>query len=383
MMKNEYQGEIMKKRLTAILLACVMAFSFVPAAYAGSGENDAAAETKQGWDGGSYYRDGIAVNGLQEIDGKEYYFAGQKVVKKKIVYKIGDAYYAINKKGAVKQYSGVEAQAAERLCALYKKDIPALNAKKTEKLFRKAFLWCAKSCVDDNYKGVAKTGDYKKYAVQGFARRKGDCKTQASMLAVMAGLLGYKKVKFVHGLVPTISGFRTHAWITLKNGKKTFVTVGRFSAEKGHARLISAYERFHKEHPETSLIIVGGHGDLWNRTVKQVQDSECREDIFLVRYMSNPYPLMKLCDYFAFSSIYEGFGLVLAEADILGLPCFSPDLPGPRGFMQKYGGLLVEDSEDGIYTGFCTCINGEVPKQLKIDYEAYNQNAVAQFESML
>ena len=169
----------------------------------------------------------------------------------------------------------------------------------------------------------------------------------------------------------------------LNSAKKKVVTVGRFSAEKGHARLISAFERLHKGHPDTCLIIVGGHGDLWNRTVKQVQASECAEDIFLVRYMSNPYPLMKLCDYFAFSSIYEGFGLVLAEADILGLPCFSPDLPGPRGFMKRYGGLLVEDSEDGIYTGLCACINEEAPKQLKIDYEAYNRNAVAQFESML
>lgn len=169
----------------------------------------------------------------------------------------------------------------------------------------------------------------------------------------------------------------------LTSEKKKFITVGRFSAEKGHKRLISAFERFHKKNPDTILIIVGGHGDLWSRTVKQVQTSSCAEDIFLVRFMSNPYPLMKQCDYFAFSSIYEGFGLVLAEADILGLPCFSPNLPGPRGFMQKYGGLLVEDSEDGIYRGLCACINGEAPKQLKIDYEAYNQNAVAQFESML
>lgn len=114
-----------------------------------------------------------------------------------------------------------------------------------------------------------------------------------------------------------------------------------------------------------------------------MKTSDCPEDMVLVQYVSNPYPLVKSCDYFAFSSLYEGFGLVLAEADILGLPCFSPNLPGPRGFMQKYGGLLVDDSEDGIYTGLCACLNGSVPKQLNIDYEAYNKNAVAQFESLL
>ena len=99
--------------------------------------------------------------------------------------------------------------------------------------------------------------------------------------------------------------------------------------------------------------------------------------------MSNPYPLVKQCDYFAFSSLYEGFGLVLAEADILGLPCFSPDLPGPRSFMKKYGGLLVENSEKGILSGMEACINGITPKKLQVDYEEYNKTAVEQFESML
>lgn len=169
----------------------------------------------------------------------------------------------------------------------------------------------------------------------------------------------------------------------LASGKKKFVTVGRFSAEKGHKRLICAFETLHREYPDTCLVIVGGHGDLWEQTVKQVRDSSCPDSIFLVHYMSNPYPLMKQCDYFAFSSLYEGFGLVLAEADILGLPCFSPDLPGPRGFMKQYGGLLVEDSEEGILTGMQACIKGTVPKSLAVDYEQYNQNAVAQFESML
>ena len=169
----------------------------------------------------------------------------------------------------------------------------------------------------------------------------------------------------------------------LATKKKKFVTVGRFSAEKGHKRLISAFEVLHKEYPDTCLIIVGGHGNLWDTTVKQAKNSSCSESIFLVRFMSNPYPLMKQCDYFAFSSLYEGFGLVLAEADILGLPCFSPDLPGPRGFMQKYGGLLVENSEDGILFGMKSCMLGTVPKQLTVEYEQYNCTAVEQFESML
>ena len=169
----------------------------------------------------------------------------------------------------------------------------------------------------------------------------------------------------------------------LASGKKKFVSVGRFSVEKGHERLIKAFERLHREYPDTCLFIVGGHGELWNQTVRQVKESSCPDAVFLIRYMSNPFPLVKKCDFFALSSLYEGFGLVLAEADILGLPCFTTDIMGPRGFMQKYGGLLVEDSENGLLSGMRSCMKGTIAPRLTIDYEQYNCEAVAQFESII
>ncbi len=169
----------------------------------------------------------------------------------------------------------------------------------------------------------------------------------------------------------------------LGSEKKKFVSVGRYSPEKGHARLIRAFERLHKEHPDTCLIIIGGHGVLYEQTVRQAAQSSCPDSIFLVRHMSNPLPLVKQCDYFALSSYYEGFGLVLVEADVLGLPCFSTDIVGPRGFMNKYGGLLVEDSEDGILSGMQACLQERVPKQLSVDYEKYNAEAVRAFEALL
>lgn len=169
----------------------------------------------------------------------------------------------------------------------------------------------------------------------------------------------------------------------LASDKKKFVSVGRFSVEKGHERLMKAFEKMHRENPDTYLIIIGGHGNLWKKTVQQAEESSCPEAIFLICYMSNPYPLIKKCDYFVLSSLYEGFGLVLAEADILGLPCFSTNIDGPRGFMQKYGGLLVENNEQGILSGMKACVNGTIAKKLEIDYGQYNHEAVEQFEKII
>lgn len=169
----------------------------------------------------------------------------------------------------------------------------------------------------------------------------------------------------------------------LASDKKKFVSVGRFSVEKGHERLIKAFEAIHKEQPDTCLIIIGGHGNLWGKTVQQVEESSCADAVFLIRYMSNPYPLVKRCDYFVLSSLYEGFGLVLAEADILGVPCFSTNIAGPRGFMEKYGGLLVADSQKGLADGMRACLAGKIAAKLDIDYEQYNKEAIEQFESLL
>lgn len=169
----------------------------------------------------------------------------------------------------------------------------------------------------------------------------------------------------------------------LSSDKKKFISVGRFSVEKGHARLIRTFERLHKERPDTCLIIVGGSGNLWDKTVRQVKESSCPEVIFLVRDMLNPFPLMKQCDCLVLSSLYEGFGLVLAEADVLGVPCFTVDIDGPRSFMQTYGGRIVEDSEDGIYEGMKEALQTGCLQRLSVDYEEYNKKAVAGFEGLL
>jgi len=159
-----------------------------------------------------------------------------------------------------------------------------------------------------------------------------------------------------------------------------FINIGRFSPEKGHDRLLDAFDKIHKENPDTYLIIVGGRGALYDETLQRAQALDSYDHIVIILYLPNPFVLLKKCDYFIFSSRYEGFGLVLAEADILGVRCVSTDIPGPRTFMKKYGGTLVEDSEQGVYDGMKLCLDGKITNTLSVDYEEYNKEAVAEFE---
>lgn len=170
----------------------------------------------------------------------------------------------------------------------------------------------------------------------------------------------------------------------LNSDAKKIINVGRFSVEKGQRRLIDSFVRVWKDNPDAYLFIVGGYQvkGLYNELLQYVETLPCADHIVMIMAMSNPMPLVKKCHGSILTSFYEGFGLVLVEADILGVPVASTDIVGPRTFMQKHGGLLVEDSEAGIEEGIRRLIAGDVPT-LTVDYAEYNRNAVAEFESLL
>lgn len=171
------------------------------------------------------------------------------------------------------------------------------------------------------------------------------------------------------------------------------INIGRFSPEKGQIRLIEAFEKAVRDCDtkaagdqnmrKARLIILGSYGVEYNNIKERAVSSPYADRITIIKFMANPYPLLRQCDFFVLSSIYEGFGLVLCEADILGVPCFSPRITGPTAFMEKYGGMLVEDSVTGIADGIARCIRGEVKKTLQCDYAEYNKEAVKQFEDMV
>lgn len=170
----------------------------------------------------------------------------------------------------------------------------------------------------------------------------------------------------------------------LGSESKVLVSVGRFSPEKGHKRMIDAFNEVWQNNKDTYFIIIGGNqrDGLYDELCEYTKTLPCKDNVILILSMQNPLPIVKACDGFILGSFYEGFGLVLVEADILGLPVVSTDITGPRIFMQKHSGTLVEDSSDGVKKGFEMLLDGKVQK-LSVDYDEYNRQAVAEFKSLL
>jgi CDP-glycerol glycerophosphotransferase len=170
--------------------------------------------------------------------------------------------------------------------------------------------------------------------------------------------------------------------VILDNDEKKFITVGRFSPEKGHDQLMKAFDKTFAQHPNTWLVIIGGHGPLYEDTLALRDTLSSKEHIIIIQSMKNPQPVIRQCDYFFLSSHHEGLGLVLLEADIQGLPVVSTDILGPRGFVNAHGGTLVEDSVSGLAKGMEMSLAGQV-SAMNVDYDAYNKQAAAEFESVL
>ena len=92
-------------------------------------------------------------------------------------------------------------------------------------------------------------------------------------------------------------------------------------------------------------------------------------------------PILKRCDLFILSSFYEGWPIVLMEADTLNLPIFATDINGTQ-WMKEYGGYIVNNDEDGILQGMYDFMEGKVTN-LNIDYKYYNERAIEEFYSIL
>lgn len=170
----------------------------------------------------------------------------------------------------------------------------------------------------------------------------------------------------------------------LASDAKKIISVGRFSPEKDHNRMVDVFNKIWQEDNNAYFIIIGGnqYNGLYDKLEEYVKTLPCADNIILILSMANPMPIVKACDGFILASHYEGFGLVLAEADILGLPVVSTDIVGPRTFMNNNNGVLVENTHEGVEEGFRLLLNGKVPK-LTTDYKKYNENAVNEFLQLI
>jgi glycosyltransferase involved in cell wall biosynthesis len=104
--------------------------------------------------------------------------------------------------------------------------------------------------------------------------------------------------------------------------------VGRFVWEKNHAFLIEIFAALGRRDPAWFLLLVGD-GRLRGEIERAVAAAGLGKRVCFAGVRSDVPDLMSAMDVFLFPSLIEGFGLVLVEAQVLGLPCvLGEHLPG-------------------------------------------------------
>ena len=144
-----------------------------------------------------------------------------------------------------------------------------------------------------------------------------------------------------------------------KDGTIRLISVGRLVPQKGFDRLLKVVKRLHDGGYSAHLLILG-EGDERKTLEKYVGSCDMQSYVSLPGFSENPYQEMSESDLFVCSSRAEGFSLVIAEAMVLGIPVISTYCSGPNELLQegKYG-MLVENSEGGLYQGIKTLLNDQ------------------------
>jgi len=135
-----------------------------------------------------------------------------------------------------------------------------------------------------------------------------------------------------------------------KNTKFMILFVGRISEQKGLDILLKALPRVLKEHPDTSLIVIGlcDQMHFWRRIQKDLAMVRGH-----VRFLEN-VTRSQLISYYraaevlAFPSRYESFGMVPIEAMACGTPVVGTPVGISAGIVRQAGILVNREDPENL-----------------------------------
>ncbi len=119
--------------------------------------------------------------------------------------------------------------------------------------------------------------------------------------------------------------------------------VGRFRPQKNHSFIIDIFKEV-CEKEENSILLLVGDGPLENDIKKKVNDLGISDKVKFLGARDDVNDLMQAMDVFILPSLYEGFGIVLIEAQASGLKCIMSDsIPTDAIISEKVKQLSLDD----------------------------------------
>jgi glycosyltransferase-like protein len=138
-------------------------------------------------------------------------------------------------------------------------------------------------------------------------------------------------------------------------GNPVYLSIGGIEPRKNSLKLLQAFIKVLKTHPQAQLIIAGGETlfdyELYRQEffkIAQQHNINLDKSLILPGIITDQdLPVLYRCaDAFVFPSIKEGWGLVLLEAIASGLPVITANIPPFTEFLSDKSAFLVDPNSD-------------------------------------
>lgn len=126
------------------------------------------------------------------------------------------------------------------------------------------------------------------------------------------------------------------------------VTVARLVEQKAIDRLINVHSKLRKEGLEHKIYVIGD-GPEKSKLQEMIKAKGVEDSFILLGKKENPYPYIKQADYFALLSYYEGYPMVLLEAQILEKYIIITDTAARETLQNYENSIIVKNEEKDIY----------------------------------
>ena len=128
----------------------------------------------------------------------------------------------------------------------------------------------------------------------------------------------------------------------------TFVVghVGRFVEQKNHDFLIDIFKSIYEQKRNSTLILVG-EGPLFDEIKKKVYSLNLESRVLFLGQRNDINELYHVMDFFLLPSLYEGFGMVLLEAQVNGLNCIVSKYVPEEAIIEKEKVRVAKDFSIG------------------------------------
>jgi len=114
-------------------------------------------------------------------------------------------------------------------------------------------------------------------------------------------------------------------------------TMGRLSPQKGHLILLETWKNLKNE----ADCSIAGTGPLKRALIQKIKEENLENKVKLIGPVSDPAAFLNSLDAFIFPSIWEGLGIVLLEAGLIGLPIIASEVDGITEIINNNNGWLV------------------------------------------